>query len=78
MRSTSGRNASRGAERPLPATAAAHLAAATANGLAVDFDPFAGQVLALLEPDYQQHYGNRKAWAELQEQVADALEGLRQ
>ena len=65
-----------GAEQPLPATAAAHLDAATDHALAVDYDAFAGQVLAFLEPSYQEHYGNRRAWAELQEQVVDGLEGL--
>jgi predicted nucleotidyltransferase component of viral defense system len=64
------------AEQPLPAMAAAHLAAATENALLVDYDAFAGQVLAFLEPEYQQHYRNRKAWSELQEQVVHALEAL--
>jgi predicted nucleotidyltransferase component of viral defense system len=67
-----------GAERPLPATAAANLTAAIANALAVDYDAFAGQVLAYLEPEYQEHYGNRQAWNELQEQVVNGLEALRQ
>lgn len=65
-----------GAEQPLPATAAANLAIAIDNALAVDYGAFAGQVLAFLEPEYQEHYGNRKAWAELQEQVVDGLEAL--
>jgi predicted nucleotidyltransferase component of viral defense system len=65
-----------GAERPLPATATAHLATAIGNALAIDYDAFAGQVLAFLEPEYQEHYGNRKIWAELQEQVVDGLEAL--
>ena len=65
-----------GAAQPLPATAAANLAAAIENALAVDYDAFAGQVLAFLEPEYQEHYGSRKVWAELQEQVVDGLEGL--
>jgi predicted nucleotidyltransferase component of viral defense system len=67
-----------GAERPLPATATANLTAAIANALAVDYDAFAGQVLAYLEPEYQEHYGNRQAWNELQEQVVNGLEALRQ
>jgi predicted nucleotidyltransferase component of viral defense system len=67
-----------GAERPLPATAAANLTAAIANALAVDYDAFAGQVLAYLEPEYQEHFGNRQAWNELQEQVVNGLEALRQ
>jgi hypothetical protein len=67
-----------GAERPLPVTAAAHLSAAIDNAMAVDFDAFAGQVLAYLEPEYQDHYGNKQAWNELQEQVVNGLEALRQ
>ena len=66
-----------GAGRPLPAAAAAHLVTAISNALAVDYDAFAGQVLAYLEPEYQEHYRSRKAWAELQEQVVDGLEALR-
>ena len=65
-----------GAEQPLPATAAGNLATAIDHALAVDYDAFAGQVLAFLEPEFQEHYGNRKAWAELQEQVVDGLEAL--
>jgi hypothetical protein len=65
-----------GAEHSLPATAAANLGAAIDNALAVDYDAFAGQVLAFLEPDYQEHYGNRKAWAEMQGQVVEGLEAL--
>ncbi|MDP2325592.1 MAG: hypothetical protein Q8N51_16415 [Gammaproteobacteria bacterium] len=62
-----------GAGQPLPATAAANLAAAIENALAVDYDAFAGQVLAYLEPEYQEHYGTRKVWADLKEQVVDRL-----
>lgn len=66
-----------GAERPLPPTAAKDLTAAIDNALAVNYDAFAGQVLAYLEPEYQDHYGNRQAWNELQEQVVNGLEALR-
>jgi predicted nucleotidyltransferase component of viral defense system len=66
-----------GGKPPLPATAAANRTAAIDNALAVDYDAFAGQVLAFLEPEYQEHYGNRKAWAELQAQVVDGLEALK-
>lgn len=66
-----------GAEQPLPATAAAHLPKAIDHALAVDYDAFAGQVLAFLEPEYQEHYRNRKVWAQLQVQVVGALEALR-
>ena len=66
-----------GARQPLPAKAAANLAAAIDNALGVNYDAFAGQVLAFLEPEYQEHYGRRKVWAALQEQVIDGLEALR-
>ena len=66
-----------GAEQPLPETAAANLATAIDTALTVDYDAFAGQVLAFLAPEYQEHYGKRKVWVELQEQVVDALEDLR-
>jgi predicted nucleotidyltransferase component of viral defense system len=66
-----------GAEPPLQPSTTANLATAIDNALAVDYDAFAGQVLAFLEPDYQEHYRNRKVWAELQEQVVDGLEALR-
>jgi predicted nucleotidyltransferase component of viral defense system len=65
-----------GAKEALPAAAASRLATAIDNALAVDYDAFAGQVLAFLEPEYQEHYKTRKAWAELQEQVVDGLEAL--
>lgn len=66
-----------GATLPLQASTTANLAAAIDNALGVDYDAFAGQVLAFLEPDDQEHYRNRKVWAELQQQVVDGLEGLR-
>ncbi|HZF14487.1 MAG TPA: nucleotidyl transferase AbiEii/AbiGii toxin family protein [Steroidobacteraceae bacterium] len=66
-----------GAKHTLPATAAANLSTAIDNARAVDYDAFAGQVVAYLEPDYQEHYGTRKAWAELQERVVEGLESLR-
>ncbi len=64
-------------EKPLPAAAADHLAAAINNAMAVDYGAFAGQVLAYLEPEYQEHYGNKRTWNELQEQVVNGLEALR-
>lgn len=67
-----------GAERPLPATAAANVAAAIDNAMAVDYDAFAGQVLAYLEPEYQDTLGKKKAWNDLQEQVVNCLVALRQ
>lgn len=61
----------------LPAAALAQLPTAIDHGMAVDYDAFAGQVLAYLEPDYQEHYRSRQAWEALQQQVIDALEALR-
>ncbi|HEY1766003.1 MAG TPA: nucleotidyl transferase AbiEii/AbiGii toxin family protein [Terracidiphilus sp.] len=66
-----------GAKYPLLSTATKHLGAAIENALGVDYDAFAGQVLAYLEPEYQKYYGNKKAWNELQEQVINDLEALR-
>jgi predicted nucleotidyltransferase component of viral defense system len=66
-----------GAKQPLPATAAANLATAIDNALAINYDAFAGQVVAFLEPEFQEHYGTRKAWAELQKRVVEGLEALR-
>lgn len=67
-----------GAEQPLPATTAANLPLAIDHALAVDYDAFAGQVLAFLEPEYQEHYRNRKVWVGLRGQVVDSLQALRQ
>lgn len=66
-----------GAAQPLLPTATQHLVAAIESALAVDYDAFAGQVLAYLEPEYQEYYGNKKTWNELHEQVISALEALR-
>jgi predicted nucleotidyltransferase component of viral defense system len=64
-----------GAQQPPPA-AIKQVAAAIENAIAVDYDTFAGQVLAYLEPEYQEYYGNKKAWNALQEQVINGLEAL--
>ena len=66
-----------GAAQPILPAATKYLAAAIENALAVDYDAFAGQVLAYLEPEYQEYYGNKKAWNELQDQVINGLEALR-
>lgn len=66
-----------GAEQPLPTKVTANLAAAIEHALEVDYDAFAGQVLAFLEPEYQEQYGSRKVWAQLQQQVVDGLETLK-
>jgi len=60
----------------LPPGIAAHLPKAIDNALAVDYDAFAGQVLAYLEPEYQEHYGDRRTWEALQEEVVDGLQAL--
>ena len=65
-----------GAAQPLLPTATKHLVAAIENALAVDYDAFAGQVLAYLEPEYQEYYGNKKAWNQLHEQVINGLQAL--
>ncbi len=64
------------ADSPLPHKAAMVLAQAIDHAMEVRYEDFAGQVLAYLEPEYQAHYGERRVWTELQEQVVDALEGL--
>ena len=46
------------------------------NAMAIGYDEFAGQVLAYLEPDYQDHYRPRRVWEQLQVQVINALEVL--
>lgn len=39
----------------------------------MDYGAFAGQVLAYLEPEYQQHYRDRHAWSALQKRDVAAL-----
>lgn len=46
------------------------------NAMTIGYDAFAGQVLAYLEPEYQEHYRPRRVWEALQEQVVNALETL--
>ncbi len=46
------------------------------NAMASGYDAFAGQVLAYLEPEYQEHYRPRQVWEQLQQQVVEALEAL--
>jgi predicted nucleotidyltransferase component of viral defense system len=50
-------------------------ALACANAMSVSFDQFKSQVVAYLPPDYQAHYGTRKVWDSLQENVVKTLEG---
>jgi hypothetical protein len=66
-----------GTTHPLPASAAARLEAAIENAMAVDYDAFAGQVLAYLQPEYQQHYRDKEVWAALQNDVVNSLWTLR-
>jgi predicted nucleotidyltransferase component of viral defense system len=65
------------AAKPLPEAAAAHLGPAIDNAMEVGYDEFAGQVLAYLDPEYQDHYRSPDVWADLQQTVVDALEKLR-
>jgi predicted nucleotidyltransferase component of viral defense system len=44
------------------------------NALRVSFGDFAGQVVAFLEPDDQQHYRDRAVWDRIQGRVVAALE----
>jgi predicted nucleotidyltransferase component of viral defense system len=50
-------------------------AAAIEPAMSVGYDEFAGQVLAYLEPEYQDHYRPRKTWERTQEEVGQWLEG---
>jgi hypothetical protein len=54
--------------------AAQNLPRAIENAMNVGFDDFAGQVVAFLEPEYQEHYGQRATWDRLQARVVEALE----
>lgn len=51
-----------------------HLRRAVENAMSIGFSDFAGQVVAFLEPEYQEHYGQRAAWDRLQTRVVEALE----
>ncbi len=60
----------------LPKGIASNLPRAIENAISIGYDEFAGQVLAYLEPEYQDHYRPRHAWEDLQAQVVNALEGF--
>jgi hypothetical protein len=62
---------------PLPAEIAAKLSRAVENAMGVGFDDFAGQVTAYLSAEYQEYFGSRRVWEELQLEVVGALERLR-
>jgi predicted nucleotidyltransferase component of viral defense system len=46
------------------------------NAMSVSFDEFKGQVVAYLLPHYQELYGKREKWQQLQENVVKMLENL--
>lgn len=52
------------------------LPAAIEKAMSVGYDQFAGQVLAYLEPEYQDQYRARRVWESLQDEVVRCLEGL--
>lgn len=52
------------------------LPAAIEKAMSVGYDQFAGQVLAYLEPQYQDQYRARRIWESLQDEVVQRLEGL--
>jgi predicted nucleotidyltransferase component of viral defense system len=58
----------------LPSETAAEIPRAVENAMSVGYDEFSGQVRAYLAADYQQFYGARKIWEELQHEVISALE----
>jgi len=62
-----------GKER-LPAETAAEIPRAIENAMNVGYDEFSGQVRAFLAADYQQFYGARRRWEDLQHEVVNALE----
>ncbi len=66
-----------GGRKALPTPTAAYLAAAIDNAMAVNYGAFAGQLVADLEAEYQDHYGSRQPWREIQEQVVRGLDDLR-
>ena len=60
----------------LPRPLVKSLPKALENAMGVGYDEFAGQVLAYLEADYQDHYRERKVWEQIQERVTQKLEAL--
>ncbi len=63
-------------EKRLPAPAATHLGAAIDHAMGIGYDEFAGQVLAYLAPEFQEYYGSRRAWSDLQDQVVGGLQAI--
>lgn len=65
-----------GARGPVVESIQKILPAAIENAMSIHYDAFAGQVLVYLEPEYQTHYGSRKIWSQIQDEVVRALETL--
>lgn len=65
-----------GANRPIAESVQKILPTAIENAMSIDYDAFAGQVLVYLEPEYQTHYGSRKIWSQIQDEVIRVLEAL--
>ena len=63
-------------KEPLPQPLVKFLPQAVENAMGVGYDEFAGQVLAYLEPDYQDHYRERQVWEQIQERVTQTLDAL--
>jgi predicted nucleotidyltransferase component of viral defense system len=63
-------------KEPLPQPLGKSLPKAVENAMGVGYDEFAGQVLAYLEADYQDHYRKRQIWHQIQARVTQALEAL--
>jgi predicted nucleotidyltransferase component of viral defense system len=49
---------------------------AVVKAIGIGFDDFSGQVVAYLEPEYQQYYRDKRVWERLQEDVMTRLEAL--
>ncbi|MEY2487774.1 MAG: Nucleotidyl transferase AbiEii toxin, Type system [Verrucomicrobiota bacterium] len=52
------------------------LTSACENIAGISFEQFKSQVVAYLMPEYQDHYGSRRTWDELQERVMNIVESL--
>lgn len=65
-----------GARGPVVESIQKILPAAIENAMSIHYDAFAGQVLVYLEPQYQAHYGSRKIWSQIQDEVIRTLETL--
>jgi predicted nucleotidyltransferase component of viral defense system len=52
------------------------LRTACENAMSVSFDEFKGQIVAYMLPHYQEFYGKREMWNQLQQNVVKTLENL--